>query len=363
MKVLQVINSLYIGGAEKLVVDSVPLYQKRGIEMDVLTLDNTKTSFSNVLEKESSGKLIGLSAKSVYNPFLIIKIIPYLKKYHIIHAHLFPTLYWVILAKVFSFSKTKIIYTEHSTNNRRRNIFIFQLFDKLIYNSLSKIVTISKEVDVEIKSHLGFSNDSFNLIQNGVSIDFFQNSIGYSKSDFFGVKDFIIIQVSSFRWQKDQATLIRAISILPKNVKLILVGAGPLENDCKKLAQNLNVNERIKFLGLRDDISKLLKTADAVVLSSVYEGFGLAIVEGMAASKPAIASNVSGLQEIISGHGILFEQGNEQDLAEKIQSLIDDPDYSAKVAAKCYQRAQEFDINRMVDQYVELYEKILNDTL
>ena len=361
MKVLQITNSFRIGGAEKLVVDSVPLCQKKGIEMDVLTLDNTKTAFSDSLERESKGKVIGLTSKSLYNPFLIFKIIPYLKKYDLIHIHLFPSLYWVVLAQMLSSSKTKLIYTEHSTNNRRRNNFIFKLLDQIIYRRLSKIVTIAGEVDEEIKKHLAFPLECFELIQNGVDVSFFQNSISYPKTDFFENQDIILIQIASFRWQKDQNTLIRALKLLPENVKLILVGGGPLLQDSQNLVTELDLNKRVKFLGLRNDVARLLKTADVVVLSSKHEGLSLSNIEGMSASKPFIASNVPGLREIVKYYGLLFEQGNEQDLAEKIQSLINDPVYSEEIAAKCYERAKEFDINKMIDRYVDLYANVLND--
>src|SRR5690554_5836630 len=107
MKILQIINSLSTGGAEKLIIDSVPLYQKQGLTVDVLLLNNTETQFKSHLKETSKGKIDGLTIGSIYNPFLIFKIIPYLKKYDIIHLHLFPTLYWVVLAKLISFSNVK----------------------------------------------------------------------------------------------------------------------------------------------------------------------------------------------------------------------------------------------------------------
>lgn len=114
MKILQVINSLTTGGAEKLIIDSVPLYQNQGLTVDVLLLNNAETQFKSKLKETSNGRIEGLSIGSVYNPFLIFKIIPYLKKYDIIHLHLFPTLYWVVLAKWISFSNVKLVYTEHN---------------------------------------------------------------------------------------------------------------------------------------------------------------------------------------------------------------------------------------------------------
>lgn len=361
MKILQIINSLNVGGAEKLVVDSVLIYQAKGLEVDVLTLDNTNTSFRTKLEEQSNGKVTGLSNRSIYNPLLIFKLIPYLKKYDLIHMHLFPTLYWGVIAKILSFSNVKLIYTEHSTNNRRRGNIVLKFMDRFIYKRLNKIVTIANEVDSEVKKHLGIDERNFHLIENGVDVESFHNAHKYSKSKFFSEEDFILIQVSSFRWQKDHKTLIEAMSLLPENIKLLLVGTGNLINEFKLLVKDLGLDDRVKFLGIRSDIPQLLKTADVVVLSSKHEGLSLSNIEGMSASRPFVASNVPGLREIVKDYGVLFEKGDSEDLAGKIINLKDNADFRNMIAVKCYQRAKEFDIKIMVDKYIKLYNEILNE--
>src|SRR5690606_35490159 len=298
MKILQIINSLNIGGAEKLIAESVPLYKNKGISMDVLCLSSKKTVLWEELENNNI-KVTGLSKKSVYNPFLIFKIIPYLKKYDIIHLHLFPALYWVVLAKWFSFSKAKLIFTEHSTHNNRREKKLFQIIDRIIYKGLHQIITISPDVDKSLKTHLRVKKNNIHLISNGVNISKFAEAKAYNKSDFFQENSFILIQVSSFRKAKDQKLIIKALKTLPEEIVLLLVGEGPLKEENEKLVKELKLENRVQFLGLRNDIPELLKTADSIILSSFYEGFGLAIVEGMAAQKPVIASDVPGLREIV----------------------------------------------------------------
>jgi len=175
MKVLQVINSLNIGGAEKLLVDSIPLYKAKGINMELLLLNGTKTPFFYELEKGgvTIHSLSKGDIKTVYNPLLVFQIISYLRKYDIIHAHLFPTLYWVALAKWLSRSKTKLIFTEHSTHNRRMEQKSWQIIDKFIYKQYDCIVSITKDVDSMIKSHLSFPLDKFKIINNGINLSQF----------------------------------------------------------------------------------------------------------------------------------------------------------------------------------------------
>ncbi len=360
MKILHIITSLNIGGAEKLLVESVPLYGKKGIEADVLVLNDNSSIFRELLGKKSNGKIRGLTKASVYNPLLIFKIIPFLRKYDIAHTHLFPTLYWVVLAKWLSFSKTKIIYTEHSTNNRRRKSKIFQFADRIIYKGVAKIVTIAEEVDENIKSHLGFKSHYFQLIHNGVDISSFSNAKSMKKDVFFSKVDFILIQVSNFRVPKDQQTLIKSLKNLPKNIKLLLVGDGPLRKDNEILVKSLALDERVLFLGIRTDIPALLQMTDVAVLSSHYEGLSLASIEGMVAN-PFIASDVPGLREIVGGYGLLFEKGNAEELANHILRLYNDKLFYNKIAKQCFERAKEFDIHKMVDNYIDVYKKLLNN--
>jgi glycosyltransferase involved in cell wall biosynthesis len=358
MKVLQVITSLSTGGAEKLIVDSVPLYQANGLAVDVLLLNGCETPLSKKLKEVTKGEVYNLSMGSVYNPFHIFKLLPYLKKYDIIHVHLFPTLYWVAVAKMIRFSRVKIIYTEHSTHNRRREKTIFKLLDKLMYNQYSKIITIADEVDQNLKEYLQINSSRFELINNGANTKLFYEAIPYPKNDFFTEADKIIIQVSSFRPAKDQITLIRALLYLPENIKLLLVGEGELINECKNLVHELQLKDRILFLGVRMDVPSLLKTADIVVMSSVYEGMSLASIEGMASGKAFMASNVPGLREIVKGAGVLFEKGNEKQLADEVEKLLSDSEYYGTVAEKCLDRAKKYDIEKMIHSYMRTYKKV-----
>jgi glycosyltransferase involved in cell wall biosynthesis len=363
MKVLQIINNLGTGGAEKLLLDSIMIYRKKGIQMDLLVLDGAEYPFMEKLKSINSEGIYSLNANSVYNPFSIFKIIPYLKKYDIVHVHIFPSLYWVALAKIISLSKVKLIFTEHNTTNRRiKNLFL-KYIDRLLYSPYSKIVCITEEVSQVMKKHLKYKDFKFETIKNGISLDTIFVETPYKKSDLgFGITDddTILIQVSRFDLQKNQAILLQAMLNLPLDVKLLLVGDGELRAQNEKLVAELKLEERVFFLGVRMDVPKLLKTADVIILSSHYEGLSISSIEGMASGKPFIGSDVPGLREIVSGAGLLFPSGDAMALAETIISLIEDEEYAKKIASKCIERSMNYDINVMVDNYIQLYHKVIN---
>jgi len=363
MKVLQIINSLDAGGAEKLLLETIPLYNQKGIKMDILVLNGNDYPFMKELKLTNSCQIFSLGSGSVYNPLHIFKIISYLKKYQIAHVHLFPAQYWAVLAKWISFSKVKLVFTEHNTHNRRMSSPVFKICDKIIYSGYKKVVCITSEVKRILEQHLGKSGDKFPVIENGVNLKNIKEAIPYTKTDILpeiAEEDKLLIQVSAFREQKDQVTLIKSLTALPENVKLILVGDGALRKDCENLVKELKLEKRIFFLGLRMDVLNLLKTADIVVLSSKYEGLSLSSMEGMASGKPFVASDVPGLHDVVKNAGILFPQGDEKALSTAILKLLDDKQYYEMTVQKCLQRAEEYDIIKMVNKHIQLYYSIIN---
>ncbi len=171
---------------------------------------------------------------------------------------------------------------------------------------------------------------------------------------------FVAVMVAGFREQKDQDTIIRAMALLPKDqYELWLVGDGVRRPELEHLIKEENLGNQVKLLGLRTDVPRILKTADVVIMSSHWEGLSLSNIEGMAAGKPFVASDVNGLREVTKGYGILFPHEDAKALADIIKRLHDDLTYYKQVADKCYERAKEFDISKMVDAYNQVYESLL----
>ncbi len=356
MKVLQIANSLAIGGAEKLLLESIPKYLDAGVDMELLLLNGVEHPFLNILREESVCKIHSLGMGSVYNPLHIFRILKFLKQYDIVHVHLFPALYWVAIAKAMSFSKTVLIFTEHNTSNKRREKIIFKWMDRVIYKKYAKIVTVSDKVDELIKSHLKFKNDKFEFIPNGVDIKKIQLTKPLLTNDFIETEDQkIIIQVSSFTRQKDQQTLIKALKHFETPAKLLLVGVGETMEDCKVLVRDLGLDKQVLFLGIRMDVPALLKMADVVVLSSFYEGLSLSSIEALASGNPFVASEAPGLTSVVKDAGILFPIGDELMLGHELDRLFKDDDHYTKVANNCSKRAIQYGIEKVVESHLELY--------
>lgn len=365
MKILQIINSLGTGGAEKLLLDTLPLYRQEGIEMDVLVLWNNNHQFINALKALNCCKVIVLKEsdnyKDIYALSHIWKLRSYLKQYDVAHIHLFPAQYFTVLANISIGNTCRLVFTEHNTTNRRVQNSYFRYTEKWVYSFFKKIICISPEIQRIYRGYLEGFESKLVIIENGVNLQVIRQAVPLLKSTMhssISENDALILQVSAFRIQKDQKTLIQALALLPLNVKLILVGDGVLKKDCEERAVALGLHGRVLFLGQRMDIPQLLKTTDVVVLSSKYEGLSLSSIEGMASGKPFVASDVPGLSDVVGGAGVLFECGNAKELATRILELLENKTYYNAVVSACQQKAEQYDIQIMINKHIALYKSV-----
>lgn len=356
MKILQVINTLAMGGAEKLLSDIVPLLCQMGHEVDVLVFDRTETPFMQNLKKTGVRVMaLGDGNRSPYSVVNLLKLAPIARKYDVVHSHTTPVQLFTVLSKIMGLSSAKLVTTEHSTNNHRRGKWQYKFIDRIMYSGYDHIICISEMSKENLEKQIGF-HDNISVIENGIDVENFHTAESLDRKSLGLLKsDFLITMVGRFVDAKDQDTVIKALPMLSGECKLLFVGIGDRLKSCKELANTLNVADRTFFLGLRNDIPHLLQTSDVVVLSSHWEGFGLAAVEGMATHTPVVASDVPGLGEVVRGAGVLFREGDYNQLSEEIKKLKSDKVYYEQVADRCFERALKYTISETARYYNEVY--------
>ena len=352
MKILQVITSLSTGGAEKLISEITPLLRDKGHQVDVLAFDGADTAFKKALTDKGIKVYSFGKGCNVYNPIFIFRLAKMMKNYDIVHTHnTAPQLFAAIGSVLCS---VVLCTTEHNTSNRRRDWKWYAPIDKWMYSRYAKIICISNQAEDNLRKYLPNVKNVCTIF-NGVDINRFHNA---KPLDSLKSTKNVVVMVAGFRYQKDQDTLIRAFTHLDKDkYELWLVGDGERRPILEKMIYELGLNN-VKLLGKRNDIPNVLQTADIVVMSSHFEGLSLSNIEGMSVNKPFISSNVDGLREVVDGYGLLFPHGDDKALSSIIMKLSDDKAYYQQVAAKCWERAQMFDIQKMVDAYIDVYKSI-----
>lgn len=368
MRVLQVINNLGSGGAEKLLTEiALLMTEYPDIQIDILLLTDRNNVFDEKL-KEKNIKVTIIKYRNIYDFRNILEIKKYITsgKYDIVHSHIFPTQYWVALSRLLiRDSKTKYVTTEHNTYNRRRNKFYFRPMDTFIYSQYDYIISITTRTKDNLTKWINYKNrrtDKHLIIENGLDIEKINKTLPYSKRVLVSNANDdtkLICMVSRFSEAKDQPTLIKAVSKVSQNVHLVLVGEGPLLEQSKGLADELGISHRVHFLGFRQDVFEIIRTVDINVLSSHWEGLSLASIEGLASGKPFIASDVEGLSEVVKEYGILFQEGDYNELSNIIEKILKNEDLYYTLSNQSFERAKDFSIESTIKKTLSLYKECI----
>jgi glycosyltransferase involved in cell wall biosynthesis len=169
---------------------------------------------------------------------------------------------------------------------------------------------------------------------------------------------------------KGQEVLLKAFAkVYEKYLEswLILAGEGRLESELRALAVELNISERVMFLGYRTDIPEVLKACDVFVLPSIAEGLGLALLEAMASELPVIASRVGGVPEILNSSklGTMVSPGSAEELASAMKVLHDTPEEKRYEIGKTLRKRvlEKFSTEKMISAMTAEYLAVMNMTL
>lgn len=356
MRVLHIINSIEIGGAEMLLCDILPELTKRGINIELFLLKESRNNMVQTLI--DNGIKIEISNSGMYSLKTIFKIRKKIRSFDIIHSHLFPSQYWAGISTLFLHQRPRLVTTEHSTSNRRRGKLHWRMLDRFIYSRYDIVTTVSEASRNSLCDWIPSIKEKNVVINNGIKINNFIRSDNFEGQSFFNNNDPIIITVGRLEPAKDHITLFKALRLL-KNVNLLVVGDGSLREDYESFVINEGLRDRVIFLGKRDDIPKLLNSGTVYVQSSRWEGFGLATAESMAAGLPVIVSDIPALREVVGTCGVFFKPGDEIDLSNKISHLISNSDKITELKEKSREQAEKYNIIKTITGYFELYSNLI----
>ena len=349
-RIFFLVNNLRSGGAEKLTLETINILNK-SFEIKLVCLNK----LDEVYQVEKRSNLVYLSNRLKYSLILPIRLfIEALKdKPDIIHVNLFPSLYYAIPLKLL---RIKLIYTEHSTFNKRRKYFLSNLIDAFIYGFYDKIICISTDVrDNLLKSITLFKlEEKCVVINNGICLP-----VNIKPKNLNLKNKLIVAMIGRFEKPKNQKTLIDFLLISKHNIELHFYGEGPLLNHYMNHVKQSGLNNNVIFHGFVHDLNEKLNNVDVAVLSSDWEGFGLSALETMSLGIPTLGSNVKGLKTVIDNKNLLFEPNNPLSLSKKFDNIIWNPKKYYEYSKYCLERSQEFSINNTVSRLKHEYLDIL----
>lgn len=367
MKIGHIVLSLGLGGAEKLLVDNLPLYKEKGHDISLIQLSSKLEEKTYIEHLKSKGvEVITLGKSRFSNPIFFFKLKKILnkKKFDIVHVHLFPNLYYLAFLKKLKLYNGITVFTEHSTKNGRTNIKFFNLIEPHIYKHYDKIIAISNNVKNYLETLLPNLKYKIIIINNGIDVSKYRNAMTYDISQFVNnnakKSDFtLLLMVSRFSDPKDQLSLIKALEYISEEYILLLVGEGDKMEECKNAAKKYG--NRVLFLGFRNDIPELMKTVDINILSSDYEGFSGVTLESLSSGVPFLGSNVKGINDIVPNEDFLFKAGDSKDIANKIIRISENENYRNKLIEDALNHVSQFDSRVMIEKHLEIYSELLEN--
>src|SRR3989338_270594 len=285
------------------------------------------------------------------------------EKPDVIHSYLFLD---NLIARLIGKLTGKKVLCSKRDSDRWKPWFV-HIFNKLTAWFADATVTNFKDGITELRKN-SISENKIYYVPNGKNIKDYKLKIPKEEAKRllgFSERNLIITFTGRLVWYKGQDYLIKAFSsILAKypNAKLLLVGEGKNRKNLEQLVYKLNLNNKIIFLGSRNDIPQILKATDIFVSPSLRDGMPGVIMEAMAAGLPVIATNADGSKDLIKNYenGIFIPIKDNDVITEKVIELIENKKLAQKLAKNARKTiARDFTIDRMINGYQSIYEKLL----
>lgn len=278
-------------------------------------------------------------------------------KANVIHSHTaYPQV--MFLAYTMSLiSKVPFIVTSHGSDVRvLRNVRILKVLQRFLLRKAYYITCVSKEIKQILVNEYGLQNNKISIIGNGYDTTL------VSKRRFAERREKKIVFVGVLRWAKDPTTLIEAfkrISIRHADVKLLIMGDGPLRMKLETQCKELNISDRVTFLGQvsHEKAMETIAGCDVYVLTSIDEGFPTSLVEAMALGKPIVATRVGGVPEIVSDEvsGLLVPPKSPEHVAQAIDRLLNESNLADRLGEVAAERVKEYSWDNIIGKYEQLY--------
>lgn len=367
IRVLHMIPEFGAGGAERLVVDLMDTADRKSFDVFACSL---YPESGRIFEKQlrEKGLNVFYMDKKIGPDFSILSKLYVLYrnvKPDVVHTHRY-LLRYCLPAALLAGVPVKV-HTVHNIAKKEVDA-PGRLLNRAAFRYFGVTpVGISDAITRTVKEEYGL--ETVPQICNGVrtrGYEFSAEKRRMTRKALDTEDSFTCIHVGRFSEQKNHALLIRAFSRalgrMP-NMTLLLVGDGELKGKAEVLVKELGVQQRVRMLGIREDIASLLFASDLFIFSSDWEGLPLTVIEAMAAKLPVVSTRVGGVPDLVEDgrSGYLVEKGDERGLAEAIMRVAEDPNGAKGMGEEACKVAQDrFDISRTTAEYEGLYASLLH---
>lgn len=365
IRVMQIINSLDIGGAERVAVNIAAHLNSERFDSSILTLEGVGP-FAEILE-ERGIPFISLHKKPGARPGVFLSIARQIRKREIdiITTHNYGALFYGSFgARIAGCSR--LLHVDHNPllSSKRK----YPISQKRISSRAYKVIAVSREVRTNLIRQEGIPAERIDIIANGVDEGLYNRPFDrHSLMARLGIPENRIVIGTGARlvYEKGLADLLDAAGLIKKkrdDFVLVIVGGGPLRGELERRAQDNGLNSHALFTGARMDFHEIIRLFDIFVLPSLSEGLPLSLLEAMAAQRAIIASRVGGVPEVIAHgeNGLLVPPRSPTQLSKAIERYLDSPGHRAVCGRKALASFRaKHSASAMAEAYGLLYEQMM----
>ena len=344
--ILHISRTMDIGGAEKIVYqlatdlkeefDNVHVASTGGLWEEELNKNGIK--HHKILDVESK------SPKTLAVNFNMLRKIIKEHKIDIIHTHHRMAAFYARLL-MYIFPKVKHIYTAHNIFDNKIKMYKYSLKG-------AKVIAVGEGVSNHLKKDLSVDSS---IIYNAIP----ENNIRTTVREIVDYTKIKIGFIGRLSEQKGLAYLIDAIKLIEKeNIHLFIAGDGDLKERLLVQVRALGLDDKITFLGYREDTTAIINSCDFMVMPSLYEGLPLTLIEYFQNSKTVVGTTIPGIQEVVVHEvsGLLVKPGDALSLSKEIQRLSTDVVLRSKLEEQTHKiYGEKFSYNNFISKYLKTY--------
>ena len=370
MKVLYSCLSKSWGGMEMFTLSAIKQLQKKQIHVELLCITESRIH----IEANNIGMIIHpVKASGYFHPYTILRLVSIISRgeFDLIHTQASKDLWFLVPALKLLRSKIPLVLTKQVGSG----VIKKDILHKWIYGRLTLALAISRVIKKNLLETCPVDENKVKLMHNGTDMEKFDPDkvSGIRVREEFGIKenDVVIGMLARFSPGKGHEEFLaaaRKLNLKYNNLKYLIVGEASRGEDnyagsIKQLAENYKIFNAV-FTGYKSDTPQVIDAMDIFVFPSHSEAFGISLVEAMAMAKPSVCSNSDGVLDIAVDKetSYLFQNKNADDLAEKIELLINSAGTRIQFGKAARKRAVEnFDINLLTDKVVLIYNDLLKE--
>lgn len=351
LKIIQFIYGLHSGGAEELVKQYALLLRSRGHDVTVMLTGEREENNNTIFLEEKGIRLVYLGAGGAFCKIRRLQHFIEKEKPDIIHVHLNVLRYFLFV----SLYGARIVYTVHNPPE----IFFKHTIDGLaarilILRKKIKFIALQDEMKQNVDDYFSISDTT--TLYNCIDVNRFKNARKKRQCirEELGIKstDIVIGHIGRFCEQKNQVFLLDLFNEIEKiddRYKLLCIGAGEQKHDFIGSVEALGLNHKVIVLSNRKDVDSLISAMDVFVFPSIYEGFGIALLEAQAEGVTCIVSDA--VSEYVCVSEKFLRLPLDTPRARWINAVL----HYEEINGAKHHNIMDYDVEAITDKLVSIY--------